>query len=52
MANHPKAVGAWVKNAHNRISAIGMAEAMDREWWKWWTTINPGWRLHDGELQQ
>lgn len=25
---------------------------MDREWWKWWTGINPEWRVSDGELQQ
>ncbi|KAJ7797563.1 hypothetical protein B0H14DRAFT_2389675, partial [Mycena olivaceomarginata] len=50
--NRPKAVGAWVKNARNGIPAIGTADAMDSEWWKWWTAINPGWRVSDGELLQ
>ncbi|KAJ7894478.1 hypothetical protein B0H14DRAFT_2198429, partial [Mycena olivaceomarginata] len=45
-----KAVGVWVKNARKGNPDIGSASGMEREWWAWWKSINPGWRMRDGEL--
>ncbi|KAJ7809103.1 hypothetical protein B0H13DRAFT_1668388 [Mycena leptocephala] len=45
----PKAVGIWVKNAWKGTPEF-VVEAMEDDWWTWWTAINPKWRLRDAKL--
>ncbi|KAJ6557673.1 hypothetical protein B0H19DRAFT_1261276 [Mycena capillaripes] len=47
----PKAVGTWVKNARKGTPEIDV-DAMEREWWGWWTVINPKWHVREGALVQ
>jgi hypothetical protein len=50
MTHRPKAVGVWIKNACKGNPDIGLVSGMEREWWAWWKSINPGWRMRDREL--
>ncbi|KAJ6630398.1 hypothetical protein B0H10DRAFT_1939157 [Mycena sp. CBHHK59/15] len=45
----PKEVGVWVKNARKGVPKISV-ETFPKEWWGWWTRINPGWRVSNGVL--
>ncbi|KAJ7449741.1 hypothetical protein B0H11DRAFT_1928524 [Mycena galericulata] len=45
----PKQVGVWVKNA--RVGTPDLSpQGFGREWWGWWESINPEWRLREGKL--
>ncbi|KAJ7619950.1 hypothetical protein DFH06DRAFT_1010810 [Mycena polygramma] len=49
--NRPGAIGGWVKTARTSTPAI-TASGMDKDWWRWWRSMNPTWRMRDGELVQ
>jgi hypothetical protein len=42
-------VGIWVKNAWKGTPEF-VVEAMEDDWWTWWTAINPKWRLRGAKL--
>ncbi|KAJ6479775.1 hypothetical protein C8R45DRAFT_832683, partial [Mycena sanguinolenta] len=48
---HPHQVAEWVKTARKGTPKVPL-DTFPAEWWKWWTGINPQWRLVDGELRR
>ncbi|KAJ7164573.1 hypothetical protein C8R43DRAFT_855678, partial [Mycena crocata] len=47
--NRPAQIGNWVKHARGNKPVITMP-TFANEWGAWWKSINPPWRLRDGEL--
>ncbi|KAJ7747404.1 hypothetical protein DFH07DRAFT_747794, partial [Mycena maculata] len=51
-AHRPKQVGDWIQRARKGTPPISDLEGFIEEWWKWWTSMNPGWRRVNGTLVQ
>ncbi|KAJ7163982.1 hypothetical protein C8R43DRAFT_879102, partial [Mycena crocata] len=45
----PLAVKKWIKDAREKKPAVGSLSVFERQWWDWWTKLQPAWRDKDDD---
>ncbi|KAJ7576309.1 hypothetical protein C8J56DRAFT_800375 [Mycena floridula] len=43
MKDRPSAVSWWISRGRKAIPKVTDAATFGKEWWDWWTEVNPGW---------
>lgn len=50
--NRPAKISHWVQYARAKPIVVDNADIYERKWWKWWSGMNPAWRVRSGDRPQ